>query len=138
MILLDTNVLSEVMKARPQAGVIAWLNELQASRLWLSAITIAEIEYGLHAMPDGARHRTLRYRFEGFVEAAFPGRILEFDYPAAKIYGEVMASRRAGGRPMSVPDGQIASIALSRGLKLATRNTRDFEDCGLDLVNPFA
>jgi predicted nucleic acid-binding protein len=71
------------------------------------------------------------------VQAAFPGRVLEFDYPAAKIYGEIMASRRAAGRPMSVPDGQIASIALSRGLKLATRNTRDFEDCGLDLINPF-
>ncbi len=137
MILLDTNVVSEAMKARPHAGVIAWLNGSQASRLWLSAITIAEIEYGLHAMPDGARNRTLRYRFEGFVQAAFPGRVLEFDYPAAKIYGEVMAGRRANGRPMSLPDGQIASIALSRGFKLATRNTRDFEDCGLDLINPF-
>lgn len=137
MILLDTNVLSELMKARPQAGVVAWLNESESIRLWLSTITIAEVEYGLRAMPKGSRGRLLRYRFEGFVETAFAGRVLEFDYSAAIVYGEVMAHRRASGRPMSAADGQIASISLSRGLKLATRNTRDFEGCGLDLINPF-
>jgi len=137
VILLDTNVLSELMKPRPRTSVVAWINAQQSARLWLSAIAVAEIEYGLYAMPDGARRRTLRHRFEAFVGTAFSGRVVEFDYPAAKIYGEIMASRRAGGRPMSVPDGQIASIALNRGFKLATRNLRDFEDCGLDLVNPF-
>lgn len=137
MILLDTNVVSEIMKARPHPRVIAWLNEVEASRLWLSAVTIAEIEYGLHSLPEGARRRTLRYRFEGFVETAFAGRVLPFGRAAAAIYGEVMGHRRAAGRPMSVADGQIASIALSRSLKLATRNTKDFDDCGLDLIDPF-
>jgi len=137
VILLDTNVLSEIMKPRPHAGAIDWLNEVETTRLWLSAITIAEIEYGLRSMPDGTRRRTLRHRFEGFVESAFSGRVLVFGRAAATIYGEIMAHRRAGGRPMSVADGQIASIALSRGLKLATRNTKDFDDCGLDLIDPF-
>ncbi|HSH26787.1 MAG TPA: type II toxin-antitoxin system VapC family toxin, partial [Wenzhouxiangella sp.] len=130
MILLDTNVLSELMKPRPDRGVIAWLNACKTTQLYLSSITIAEIEYGLHALPQGARGRKLRYRYEGFIEAAFSGRVLEFGYPAATVYGEIMAHRRATGRPMSVPDGQIAAIALSRGLKLATRNVRDFAGCG--------
>lgn len=137
MILLDTNVLSELMKPRPHTGVITWLNTPDAARLWLSSITIAEIEYGLQALPDGARRATLRHRFEGFVDKAFSGRVLEFGLRAAIVYGELMAHRRAAGRPMSVPDGQIASIALSRGLELATRNTRDFAACGLELINPF-
>lgn len=137
MILLDTNVLSELMKSRPQAGVIAWMNDIETTQLWLSTITIAEIEYGLQVMPDGARRARLRRRFEGFVDSAFSGRVLDFGFRPAVIYGEIMSHRRAVGRPISVADGQIASIALSRGFKLATRNIRDFEDCGLDLINPF-
>ncbi|RFF27815.1 MULTISPECIES: type II toxin-antitoxin system VapC family toxin [unclassified Wenzhouxiangella] len=137
MILLDTNVLSELMKARPQAGVIAWLNEMETTQLWLSTITIAELEYGLQVMPGGERKTMLKHRFDGFVDSAFSGRVLGFGFRPAVIYGEIMSHRRSEGRPMSVPDGQIASIALSRGLKLATRNTRDFQDCGLDLINPF-
>jgi len=137
VILLDTNVLSELMKPHPQAEVIAWLNDMDTTQLWLSTITIAEIEYGLQVIPDGARRTRLRHRFEGFLDSAFAGRVLDFGFRPAVVYGEIMSHRRVEGRPMRVPDGQIASIALSRGLKVATRNIRDFEDCGLDLINPF-
>lgn len=137
MTLLDTNVVSEVMRAAPSPAVLAWLNEQDAATLFVSTVTIAEIEYGLRVLPDGKRRSGLRDRFEQFLAQAFEGRIRDFDQPAARSYGEVMGGRREIGRPMSVPDGQIAAIARSRGLAVGTRNVADFENCGLTLVNPF-
>jgi predicted nucleic acid-binding protein len=137
VILLDTNVVSEVMRVAPSPAVLAWLNEQDSTTLFVSTVTIAEIEYGLRVLPDGKRRVGLRDRFEQFLAQAFAGRVRDFDQDAARSYGEVMGARREMGRPMSVPDGQIAAVARSRGYAVATRNVADFEDCGLTLVNPF-
>ena len=137
MILLDTNVVSEVMRVAPSPAVLAWLNEQDSTTLFVSTVTIAEIEYGLRVLPDGKRRTGLRDRLEHFLAQAFEGRIRDFDQAAARSYGEVMGGRREIGRPMSVPDGQIAAIARACGYAVATRNVADFEDCGLSLVNPF-
>jgi hypothetical protein len=138
MILLDTNVVSEVMKTRPAEAVVAWLNSQDSQKLYVSAITIGEIAYGLRILPDGKRRSGLRERFERFVTLAFDRRVLSYDEPAARIYGELMGDRRELGLPMSVPDGQIAAIARLNHLAVATGNVVDFENCGIDVVNPFA
>lgn len=137
MILLDTNIVSEFMRATPDENVIAWLNAQQSSELFLSSITIAEIGYGLYVLPNGKRKKQLQNRFEQFIKNAFSYRILDFTEQAAQNYARVMGEKQQAGRPMSVPDGQIAAIALTNGFALATRNIKDFEDCGLELINPF-
>jgi predicted nucleic acid-binding protein len=138
MILIDTNVISEVMKVSPSLQVLEWLNHQDSNELYVSAITIGEIEYGLRILPDGRRRLELKERFGRFISAAFTQRILAFDVSAARTYGDVMGLRKELGRPMSMPDGQIAAIARCRGLSIATRNTSDFEECGVDLINPFS
>lgn len=137
MILLDTNVVSAVMAPRPEESVLRWMNDQQTDTLYLSTITIAEIGYGLHALPAGRRRQTLQGRFERFVIAGFSHRVLVFDETAAMAYGEIMAHRRRRGRPMSALDGQIAAIARANRMAIATRNVSDFEECGLEIVNPF-
>lgn len=137
MILLDTNVVSEVMRAAPSPAVLVWLNGQDTATLFVSTVTIAEIEFGLRVLPEGNRRTGLRDRFEQFLLQAFAGRVRDFDQPAARSYGDIMGDRREIGRPMSVPDGQIAAIARSHGLAVATRNVPDFENCGLTIVNPF-
>lgn len=137
MILLDTNVVSEVMKAAPSAAVLKWLNDQSSSDLYVSAVTIGEIEYGLRILPGSRRRLRLREKFDQFIAVAFAQRVLAYDETTARIYGEIMGLRKEVGRPMSVPDGQIASIARSHRMSVATRNTRDFEECGVDLLNPF-
>lgn len=137
MILLDTNVVSEVMKPSPSVAVVDWLNTQASDRLYVSSVTLGEIEYGLRTLPDGRRGRDLRDRFQRFVASAFASRVLDYDEHASRHYGEIMALRKALGRPMSVPDGQIAAIAKVSGCALATRNTPDFEHCGIELIDPF-
>lgn len=137
MILLDTNIVSAMMAPVPSKSVIDWLNRQETVTLHVSTVTIAEIGYGLWVMPDGKRRRSLEARFQKFVSEAFEQRILDFDMEAARLYGEVMGRRRAAGRPLGVPDGQIASIARAKDLAVATRNVRDFEGCGLELINPY-
>ena len=137
MILLDTNVVSEVMKARPTEAVVAWLNGQDSEKLYVSAITVGEIAYGLRILPDGKRRSGLRERFEKFVALAFDQRVLAYDESAARIYGELMGDRRELGLAMSIPDGQIAAIARLNHLAVATRNVPDFEHCGIDVLNPF-
>ena len=137
MILLDTNVVSEVMKARPAEAVVAWLNGQDSEKLYVSVITIGEIAYGLHILPDGKRRSGLRERFERFVALAFDRRVLAYDESAARIYGELMGDRKELGLPMSMPAGQIAAIARRNHLAVATRNVLDFEHCGIDVLNPF-
>ena len=137
MIILDTNVVSEFMTSPPASQVLDWLNTQDVTSLYLTSISIAEIGYGLRAMPEGKRRRLLSERFERFVKEAFIHRIVSFDESAARIYGEVMCERKEIGRPMSNLDGQIAAIARSRGFIVATRNTKDFEHCQIGLINPF-
>jgi predicted nucleic acid-binding protein len=138
MILLDTNVISAVMAPMPPRAVLAWLDQQHSDSLYLSSVTVAEIAFGIMILPGGKRRNILKSRFEDFVIRGFEQRVLVFDIEAAIEYGKVMAHRREIGRPLGVPDGQIAAIARHHGMKVATRNLRDFEDCGLDLVDPFA
>jgi len=137
MILLDTNVVSEVMKTRPAEAVVVWLNGQDSEKLYVSVITIGEIAYGLRILPDGKRRSGLRERFERFVALAFDQRVVAYDEPAARIYGEMMGDRKELGLPMSVPDGQIAAIARLNHMSVATRNVLDFENCGIEVIDPF-
>ena len=138
MIILDTNVVSEFMTSPPASAVLDWLNAQETTSLFLTTITIAEIGFGLRIMPKGRRRDLLTERFEQFVTTAFEQRILSFDEDAARVYGEVLGYRREIGRPISSLDGQIAAIARSRGFSVATRNIKDFEDCQVELINPFS
>ena len=137
MILIDTNVILAIMLPSPATTVINWLNNQDAVNLYLSTITIAEIGYGLQIMPDAKRKQRLTDRFKDFVSNGFEQRILDFDDAAAYSYAEIMAHRRTIGRPLSVLDGQIASIARVKNFAVATRNIRAFEECTLKLINPF-
>ncbi|MGB0513789.1 MAG: type II toxin-antitoxin system VapC family toxin [Wenzhouxiangellaceae bacterium] len=137
MILIDTNVISEFMNASPTDSVRAWLNAQDPVTLYLPAIAIAEISFGLGVLPTGRRRTLLSERFERFIALVFQERILGFDAAATRVYGEIRAHRRAEGRPISNFDAQIAAIARTAGLAVATRNVRDFDDCGVQVLNPF-
>lgn len=138
MIVLDTNVISELMKPRPSGAALAWMDNQDPVAMYITTVTIAEISYGIHAIPKGRRRAALERSFVRAVDEGFQHRMLPLDQEAAYQYGQIMAARKAAGKPLSVCDGQIAAIALSRGFVLATRNTRDFSNCGLELINPFA
>ena len=137
MIILDTNIVSEFMTSPPSGAVLRWLNDQNASSLYLTSITIAEIAYGLSVLPMGKRRKLLDERFKLFVASGFDQRILTFDESAAYIYGELLAHRRKLGCPLRCLDGQIAAISRAKGFAIATRNTKDFKDCQLGLINPF-
>jgi len=137
MIILDTNVVAEMMKASPAPTVVSWLNDQDAAALFLTTITIAEIGYGLEILPRGRRRLRLEQGFERVVAEAFTGRILAFDEEASRHYGVVMGRRKEIGRPLGILDGQIASIARAAGYTVATGNVRHFVDCGVEVINPF-
>lgn len=137
MILLDTNVVSEVMRPAPSTRVIDWLNAQRGANLHFSAISVAEIEFGIDVLPAGKRRQSLRARFEDFLRHAFSNRILAFDDHAAQLYGPMMGDCRRAGRPASTLDGQIAAIARHHGMAVATRNISDFREFGLDLIDPW-
>jgi predicted nucleic acid-binding protein len=121
----------------PNPAVIQWLNEQDPSSIYLSAVTIAEIHYGLASLAKGRRKRTIKELFDRFVQAGFAERVLPFDEAAATRCGEIMGKRRRAGKPMGVADAQIAAIASVAGFALAARNTKGFKQCGIDLINPF-
>lgn len=135
--ILDTNIISEMMRPKPNASVLTWLNEQDAAQLFVATITIGEIFYGLEALPAGRRRQRLAASFEHLIRDAFDSRLLAFDETAARCYGSIMAARRKMGRPLGALDGQIAATALANRMTVVTRNTKDFADCGLDIVNPF-
>jgi predicted nucleic acid-binding protein len=137
MIVLDTNVISEVMREAPDEGVSRWLGQQKALHLAVSTITIAEIQRGLKRLPSGKRRKRLETSFEGFISQGFEGRILALDVAAASNYGDVCAMREKKGLAADPVDLMIAAIAKSAGASLATRNVRDFEHCGIKLINPW-
>lgn len=137
MIIVDTNVVSELMKHLPAINVVAWVDKQISEDLFLTAISVAEIDYGLSILPHGDRRDLLRNAFEKVVEEAFAFRVLPFDSNAARWYGQIMSDRKSLGRIMSLFDGQIASIALANGAALATRNVKDFDECRLTIIDPF-
>lgn len=138
MILLDTNIISEMMKQVPNPSVIKWVSLQEVTQLFVSSITIAEIGYGLNVLPEGRRRTMLENGFKKALLESFTDRILSFDENAAYLYGKIMGDRKKQGRPLSLLDGQIVAIALLHGAALATRNIRDFEDCALQLIDPFS
>jgi len=137
MILLDTNVISELMKAMPDASVEAWVDSQPSAALFLTTITEAELRYGVALLPKGRRRDRIEDALATMLADDFAERILPFDSPAAIAYATVAARRRQAGRPMTQFDAQIAAIARSRGAALATRNTADFEGCGVEIFNPW-
>lgn len=138
MILLDTNVISELAKREPNARVAKWLDENEAEGLWTSAITVAEIRTGLAELPDGKRKTELTQLIDELFER-FGRSIVSFDEFAADQYAKIVSERRKRGRPIQPFDAMIASIAVIHGLDVATLNTKDFEKIdGLKLIDPSA
>lgn len=138
MIFLDTNVLSAVMHPVPNPNVVEWLNRQNPAELLLTAVTVAEIWYGIGRLPDGKRKANLLKITRSLFEEEFAQRILPFDETAAMHYAELVCQREQLGRPISMADAQIASICRCvDGARLATRNVRDFSGIGLALVNPW-
>lgn len=138
MILLDTNVLSELMRPMPDAKVVRWLDAWPEWEVWISAVTVAEIRLGISLLPGGKRKELLLDIAEQMFQEDFPDRCLPFDCHAAGEYALIVAARTRQGYPISVEDGQIAAIAKTAGLALATRNTKDFSGItGLKLVDPW-
>ncbi|MBZ5550836.1 MAG: type II toxin-antitoxin system VapC family toxin [Acidobacteriia bacterium] len=137
MIIVDTNVLSELMRPKPSARVGAWVAKQPAAELFTTSITEAEIFYGIELLTKGKRREGLLAAAEAMFAEDFAGRVLGFESDAARIFSKIAVHRRALGKPISHADAQIAAIAQVRGAKLATRNVADFEDCGLDVVDPW-
>ncbi len=138
MIVLDTNVLSELMRRRPSEDVLSWVDEEDPRTLAITAVTAAELLHGVARLPHGARRRKLTAAVDGLLTEDFAGRVLPFDGAAAVHYAELVAARERDGRPVSVADGQIAAICRHHGATLATRNVRDFDAAGLELLDPWA
>jgi predicted nucleic acid-binding protein len=137
MIVLDTNVLSELMKAKPAKAVMDWMAEQSAADLYTTSITQAEILHGLMILPAGRRRSALEAAAAAMFEADFAGRILGFGSEAAFAYARIASDRRRAGRPISHFDAQIAAIARFRGGSIATRNITDFDGCGVTVVDPW-
>jgi len=137
MVILDTNVISNVLALKPDAAVEVWLKAQPIASIFTTAVTKAEILRGLRILPDGRRRRALEDAIRPIFASEFEGRVLPFDSEAAEAYAELSALRRKIGRPISQSDAQIAAIALSRGASLVTRNAIDFRDIGLTIINPW-
>lgn len=137
MIILDTNVLSELMRPKPAETVLRWVGSRPAAGLYTTSITQAEILHGLMLLPAGRRRRALEAAALSMFKEDFGGRILSFDSDAAPHYAHIASERRRAGRPISHFDAQIAAIARSTGSAIATRNVGDFESCRVALVDPW-
>jgi predicted nucleic acid-binding protein len=137
MIILDTNVLSEMLRPEPAAQVLAWLAAQDGETIFFTTIGEAELRYGVAVLPAGRKRRSLSLAIDEILEEDFHGRILPFDRAAAMAYADIAANRRAAGRPISQFDCQIAAIGRAYQAAVATRNTRDYEGCGVDLVDPW-
>lgn len=137
MIILDTNVVSETLKPAPDPGVLVWLDSRPFRDVSITAVTIAELLYGVACLPPGTRSRALATAVHSLVTEDFAGRVEPFCAQAATDYATIVSTRRHTGRPISVQDAQIAAICHTRGATLATRNTKDFTEIGLELIDPW-
>ncbi|MGH8336198.1 MAG: type II toxin-antitoxin system VapC family toxin [Gammaproteobacteria bacterium] len=137
MTVVDTDVLSALMRREINPIVIAWLDRQPAESIWTTAITEFEVRFGLDLLPSGRRKRQLQHAFELVLNEDFQGRILPFDSGAAAVAAGLAARRRSDGKPVDFRDIEIAGIASVRRATLATRNTRHFEDLGIEIVNPW-
>jgi predicted nucleic acid-binding protein len=136
MIVLDTNVVSELMRATPAPTVLAWLQQTSSTGLYTTAVTVAEIRYGIARLPQGRRRDTL-HQAANEIFAAFPRQVLPFGLAAATAYADVVAGRERDGNPISGFDAQIAAICRSQAATLATRHTKDFTDTGITTIDPW-
>lgn len=138
MIVLDTNIVSELMRVEPDSTVVSWIDAHQPADLYITAITAAELFFGVERMPPGQRRTRIASAIADMLEVDFTDRVLPFDVSASLDYGRVVAHREHVGRPIGMADAMIAATALSAGAALiATRNTKDFSDTGVALINPW-
>jgi predicted nucleic acid-binding protein len=137
VILLDTNVLSELIRPEPDEGVTEWLDSLDSPAVATTAITAAELLYGIARLPAGRRRERLDEAIRGLIEDDLGGRVEPFDAAVATHYAALVSERDRAGRPISMADGQIAAICRKLGATLATRNISDFQDTGIDLLDPW-
>ncbi len=137
MIILDTNVLSELMKSKPDQGIFNWVDKQPVLSLFTTSITQAEILYGISLLPEGKRRDQLNQADQLIFAEDLGGRIIPFDSSASVAFAMMASKRRRSGKPISQSDGQIAAICYSRGATLVTRNVSDFENCGITIINPW-
>ena len=137
MIVLDTNVISALMRKEPEKPVVKWLDAQPAASVWITAITVMEVRFGLQTMPKGRRQDALIRAFELMLKSMIEGRIASFDAEAGIQAAELMAQRKRTGRPAEVRDTMIAGIVLANRAALATRNTQHFEDLPVTVINPW-
>lgn len=137
MIVLDTNVISELSRGVPDPGVLSWLDSLAVSDVATTAITAAELRYGVARLPEGHRKRELTVMVEGILTEDFHGRVLPFDERSSVQYADIVTGRERIGRPIGVADAQIAAVCRDLNAILATRTTADFEETGIELINPW-
>lgn len=137
MIVLDTNVVSEIMRPRPELVVLAWVNAQAPGELWLTAVGAAELMFGVARLDDGIRKQQLARTVSAMLETDFAGQVLPFDLAAASVYAQLLAQRERSGQPVAMADAQIASVCLAHGAKLATRNQKHFDGLGLTIINPW-
>ncbi len=137
MIVLDSNVVSELVRPSPNRSVVEWVDEHDSSELVLTALTAAELRAGVALLPEGRRRDELGMRIESLLVETFAGYVLAFDVGSSAYYAEVLAVRTRGGRPITTIDAQIAAVCRQYDSVLATRNTTDFTDTGIQLVNPW-
>lgn len=137
MIVLDTNVLSELVRPVPHPAVINWVDAHDSSELVIIALTAAEIRAGVALLPEGRRKHEIGIRMESLLLETFAGYVLAFDLDSSAYYAEILTTRTHGGRPISTFDAQIAAVCRQYESVLATRNTADFADTGIELVNPW-
>lgn len=138
MILLDTNVLSELLRPQPERLVMDWFSRQPGGSLFTTTVVEGELLFGLRLLPEGARRSQLLQAVSAIFDEDFAGRVLSFDRGAALAFADLAAARRLVGRPISQFDAMIAAVARSRGAALATRNTKDFVDCGIEVINPWS
>ena len=137
MIILDTNVLSELLRPEPARQVERWLSAQDGAKVYFTTVGEAELRHGVAILPSGKRRNALTTAIEGLLDEDFRGRVLPFDRAAARAYATIAATRRAAGRPISQFDCQIAAIARAHEATVATRNTSDYEGCGVELIDPW-